>query len=167
MLKPGVRVIEAHVHIGCHPISAERVRHQPTLAGIKGASVPSGPERLGLPWIPAPSHRPRAMSARHRFLPSHAVGFRRRCSHSSADGGPPTGVASALVDPALINLRHAMLTEDQPVGLPPVMSVPTSIVISSLGNGRPGAVEPRRSLGVERFRLVGWQSVGGSEFVLR
>jgi len=159
MLKPGMRVIDAHVHIGCRPILSEGVCHQPALAGIQGVVVPYGLERLGLPWIPAPSSRFQETSACHRVLHSHAAVRCLSYLHPRAGCSSLAQETPHLIDPALTNPRRAMLTEDQPVGLPPVMSVPTSIAISSLGSVGPGVVEPRFSSSVVRFRLVGWQFV--------
>jgi hypothetical protein len=160
MLKPGIRVIDAHVHIGCHPNLPERVCHQPTPAGIQGAAVPSDLKRLGFPWIPALSHRFQETSAHRRFWPSHGVGWPQSRPRPCVSGSPLPRATPHLTAPALTNPHRAMLTEDQPVGLPPMMSVPTSIVISSLGSVGPRVVEPRFSSSVVRFRLVGGQSVG-------
>jgi hypothetical protein len=46
---PGMRVIDAHVHIGCHHLPALKVYHQLTLAGIEGTTLLADPENLGLP----------------------------------------------------------------------------------------------------------------------
>jgi hypothetical protein len=46
---PGMRVLDAHVHIGCHHLPPMKVHHQLTLAGIEGATLLADPENLGLP----------------------------------------------------------------------------------------------------------------------
>jgi hypothetical protein len=46
---PGMRVIDAYVHIGCHHLPPLKVYHQLTLAGIEGATLLADPENLGLP----------------------------------------------------------------------------------------------------------------------
>src|SRR5512146_383343 len=46
---PGMRVLDAHVHIGCHHLPALKVHHQLTLAGIEGATLLADPENLVLP----------------------------------------------------------------------------------------------------------------------
>jgi len=155
-----MRVIEAYVHSGSHSIPAGGEWLQPVLAGIKGVMVLSRSERLGLPLVPAPSRRshgassPRQVSSRQHARPSQSN------PSLTVSSAPPTGVSPSLGDPALTSPRRTMVTEDQPVGLPPVMSVPTSMFISSLGYINPGSVEPQVSPGVVRVRLVGWQSVG-------
>jgi hypothetical protein len=45
----GMRVLDAHVHIGCHHLPALKVHHQLTLAGIEGATFLADPENLHLP----------------------------------------------------------------------------------------------------------------------
>jgi predicted RNA-binding protein YlqC (UPF0109 family) len=45
---PGMRVLDAHVHIGCHHLPPLKVYHQLTLAGIEGATLLADPETLGL-----------------------------------------------------------------------------------------------------------------------
>jgi hypothetical protein len=45
---PGIRVLDAHVHIGCHHLVALKVHHQLTLAGIAGATFLADPENLDL-----------------------------------------------------------------------------------------------------------------------
>lgn len=156
-----MRVIEAHVHIGCHPLRLDRVCHQPTLAGIKEAALPSDPERLDLPSIPAPSRRYRGISVDRPGSPSYAAGPCESRLNPRVSGGPPAGVSPHLADPPLTNPHHAMLTGVRPVGLPPVMPGPIAIFMSTLGYVGLGAVEPRFSSGAVRFRLAGWQSVGG------
>jgi hypothetical protein len=160
MLKPGMRVIEAYVHSGYHSVQAAGEWPQPMLAGIKGAMVLSDSERLGLPWVPAPSHRSHGASTSDPILCSQNAGPSQSNPSLTVSSDPPTGVPPHFGDPALTTPPCAMVTEDQPVGLPPVMSVPTSIFVSSLGHVSPGVVEPQFSSGVVRFRLVGWQSVG-------
>ena len=46
---PGMRVLDAHVHIGCHHLPALKVHYQLTLAGIEGATLLADPENLDLP----------------------------------------------------------------------------------------------------------------------
>jgi hypothetical protein len=46
---PGMRVLDAHVHIGCHHLPPLKVHHQLTLAGIEGATLLADPETFGLP----------------------------------------------------------------------------------------------------------------------
>jgi hypothetical protein len=46
---PGMRVLDAHVHIGCHHLLALKVYHQLALAGIEGARRLADPENLYLP----------------------------------------------------------------------------------------------------------------------
>jgi hypothetical protein len=46
---PGMRVLDAHVHIGCHHLPPLKVYHQLTLAGIEGATLLADPEKLDLP----------------------------------------------------------------------------------------------------------------------
>ena len=46
---PGMRVFDAHVHIGCYHLPPLKVYHQLTLAGIEGATLLADPETLGLP----------------------------------------------------------------------------------------------------------------------
>jgi len=48
---PGMRVLDAHVHIGCHHLPSLKVHHQLTLAGIEGATLLADPENLGLPCV--------------------------------------------------------------------------------------------------------------------
>jgi hypothetical protein len=50
---PGMRVLDAHVHIGCHHLLLMKVHHQLTLAGIEGATLLADPESLGLPCVDA------------------------------------------------------------------------------------------------------------------
>jgi hypothetical protein len=45
---PGMRVLDAHVHIGCHHLPPLKVYHQLTLAGIEGATFLADPENLDL-----------------------------------------------------------------------------------------------------------------------
>src|SRR5919106_641782 len=134
MLKPGMRVIEAHVHIGCHPLLQDRVCYQPTLAGIKGAAVPSGPERLDLPLIPAPPCRCRGMSNLVQFMPRHAAGLRQSLLSLIPSDGPPPGLSPHLTDPAATHPHHAMLTGVPSTGVPLVMSVFTSNFMNHLGH---------------------------------
>ena len=49
---PGMRVLDAHVHIGCHHLPPLKVYHQLTLAGIEGATLLADPENLDLPCGP-------------------------------------------------------------------------------------------------------------------
>jgi hypothetical protein len=44
-----MRVLDAHVHIGCHHLPPLKVHHQLTLAGIEGATFLADPENLHLP----------------------------------------------------------------------------------------------------------------------
>jgi hypothetical protein len=46
---PGMRVLDAHVHIGCRHLLALKVHHQLTLVGIEGATLVADPENLDLP----------------------------------------------------------------------------------------------------------------------
>jgi hypothetical protein len=48
---PGMRVLDAHVHIGCHHLPSMKVHYQLTLAGIEGATLLADPENLGLPCV--------------------------------------------------------------------------------------------------------------------
>jgi hypothetical protein len=48
---PGMRVLDAHVHIGCHHLPSLKVHHQLTLAGIEGATLLGDPENLDLPCV--------------------------------------------------------------------------------------------------------------------
>jgi hypothetical protein len=48
---PGMRVLDAQVHIGCHHLPPMKVHHQLTLAGIEGATLEADPENLSLPWV--------------------------------------------------------------------------------------------------------------------
>jgi hypothetical protein len=46
---PGMRVRDAHVHIGCHHLPPMKVHYQLTLAGIEGATFVADPGDLHLP----------------------------------------------------------------------------------------------------------------------
>jgi hypothetical protein len=48
---PGMRVLDAHVHIGCHHLPSLKVHHQLTLAGIEGATLLGDPENIDLPCV--------------------------------------------------------------------------------------------------------------------
>jgi len=48
---PGMRVLDAHVCIGCRHLPALKVHHQLTLAGIEGATLLADPENFGLPCV--------------------------------------------------------------------------------------------------------------------
>jgi hypothetical protein len=48
---PGMRVLDAHVHIGCHRLPSMKVHSQLTLAGIEGATLLADPENLDLLWV--------------------------------------------------------------------------------------------------------------------
>jgi hypothetical protein len=159
MLKPGVRVIEAHVHIGSHPLRLDRMCYQPTLAGIKGAAVPSDPERLDLPLIPAPPCRSRRLSTPIQVTTAQMVGLHQSFPSLTPSDGPPIGLSPHLAALAIPHPHYAMLTGTPPAGLPPVMSVFTSIFTSHLGHVSLGVVGPRFSSGAVRSRLVGRQSV--------
>jgi hypothetical protein len=45
----GMRVIDAHLYVGCRHFQPLKVHHQPTLAGIEGATFLTGPEHRDLP----------------------------------------------------------------------------------------------------------------------
>jgi hypothetical protein len=160
MSKPGMRVIEAYLHSGYWPFPLCRERPLPMLAGIEGARVLSGSARPGLPWVPASSHRSLGASTPPQVLFSPSAGPSQSNPRLTLSSDPPTGVQRHVGDPALTTPTCTMVTKDQPVGLPPVMSVPTSRYFSSLGHDSPEVVEPRLTPGVLWFRLVGWQSVG-------
>ena len=46
---PGMRVLDAHVYIGCHHLPPLKVHYQLTLAGIEGATLLADPENVDLP----------------------------------------------------------------------------------------------------------------------
>jgi hypothetical protein len=46
---PGIRVLDAHVHIGGHHLPAPKVHYPLTLAGIEGRTLHTAPENLDLP----------------------------------------------------------------------------------------------------------------------
>jgi hypothetical protein len=46
---PGMRVLDAHLYIGCHHLAALKVHHQLNLAGIEGARLLADPENTDLP----------------------------------------------------------------------------------------------------------------------
>jgi len=87
---PGMRVLDAHVHIGCHHLPPMKVHHQLTLAGIEGATLLADPENFGLPCvIPCASEvadrwrLPRYLSRRGNF---HS----QKSSHPSFPSIPAT-----------------------------------------------------------------------------
>jgi hypothetical protein len=71
---PGMRVLDAHVYIGCHHRRVMKVHDQLTLAGIEGATLLADPEDLGFlcvfPCTPEVADRwrlPRYLSRRGNF----------------------------------------------------------------------------------------------------
>jgi hypothetical protein len=71
---PGMRVLDAHVQIGCHHLPPMKVHHQPTLAGIEGATFLADPQNVGLLCVCScalevadPWRLPRYLSRRGHF----------------------------------------------------------------------------------------------------
>jgi hypothetical protein len=78
---PGIRVLDAHVYIGCRHLPALKVHHQLTLAGIEGAMLVAGPETLDLPYS-YPGAAEVADCWRHpRYLTRRGNLHRQKCSH--------------------------------------------------------------------------------------
>ena len=78
---PGIRVLDAHVHIGCHHLPSLKVHHQLTLAGIEGAMLVAGPETLDLPYS-YPGAAEVADCWRHpRYLTRRGNFHSQKCSH--------------------------------------------------------------------------------------
>jgi hypothetical protein len=87
---PGMRVLDAHVHIGCHHLPPMKVHYQLTLAGIEGATFLADPEKSGLRGaqfytveVTDRWRRPRYLSRRGNF---HS----QRPSHPSSSSVPAT-----------------------------------------------------------------------------
>ena len=78
---PGMRVLDAHVHIGCRHLLPLKVHHQLTLAGIEGATLVADPENLDLPCS-YPGASEVADRWRHpRYLPRRGNFHRQKCPH--------------------------------------------------------------------------------------
>jgi hypothetical protein len=78
---PGMRVLDAHVYIGCRHLPALKVHHQLTLAGIEGAMLITGPETLDLPYS-YPGAAEVADCWRHpRYLTRRGNFHSQKCSH--------------------------------------------------------------------------------------
>lgn len=78
---PGMRVLDAHVCIGCRHLPALKVYHQLTLTGIEGAMLVAGPETLDLPYS-YPGTAEVADCWRHpRYLTRRGNFHSQKCSH--------------------------------------------------------------------------------------
>jgi hypothetical protein len=78
---PGMRVLDAHVHIGCHHLPPLKVHHQLTLAGIEGATLLADPENLDL-LCGYPCASEVADRWRHpRYLTRRGNLHRQKCPH--------------------------------------------------------------------------------------
>jgi hypothetical protein len=117
---PGMRVLDAHVHIGCHHLPPLKVYHQLTLAGIEGATLLADPENLDLPRGPSCAsevadrwRHPRYLTRRGNFhsqkyphpwlLPIPATPLQHGCvsksrRFSACDDPSPQYELSLLVD---------------------------------------------------------------------
>ena len=117
---PGMRVLDAHVHIGCHHLPPLKVYHQLTLAGIEGATLLADPENLDLPRGPSCAsevadrwRHPRYLTRRGHFHsqkyphpwllpipatpPQHGC-VSKRCRFSACDDPSPQYELSLSVD---------------------------------------------------------------------
>jgi hypothetical protein len=78
---PGMRVLDAHVYIGCRHLRALKVHHQLTLAGIDRATLVADPENLDLLY----SYPGAAEVANHwghpRYLTRRGNFRSQKCSH--------------------------------------------------------------------------------------
>jgi hypothetical protein len=158
MLKPGMRVIEAQGHIGCHPLPLDRVCFQPPLAGVKGVAVPSDLERFDLPLIPVLFHGFRRVGACLPNLPRCEASLgQKHLRLTDCDGTAPArwpyGPAAALSNP-----HHGMLMGPQLIDFLPIITLSMSILLIHPGYMSLGVAEPRFASDAGRFRLVGCQS---------
>jgi len=78
---PGMRVLDAHVYIGCRHLLSLKVHHQLTLAGIEGATLVADPENLDLPYS-YPGASEVADRWRHpRYLTRRGNFHSQKCPH--------------------------------------------------------------------------------------
>jgi hypothetical protein len=78
---PGMRVLDAHVYIGCRHLLTLKVHDQLTLAGIEGATLVADPENLDLPCS-YPGAEEVADRRRHpRYLTRRGNFRSQKCSH--------------------------------------------------------------------------------------
>jgi hypothetical protein len=104
----GRRVIDAHVHVGCHHLPPLKVHHQLTLAGIEGATFLAGPENPDLP-CGSPSMSEVKDRWRHpRYLTRRGNLHIQKCPHP----WPPTIPATLLHDGGVRRNRRPSPCDD-------------------------------------------------------
>jgi hypothetical protein len=78
---PGMRVLDAHVYIGCLHLLPLKVYHQLTLAGIEGATSVADPENLDLPCSYSCTSEVADRWRHPRYLTRRGNIHSQKCSH--------------------------------------------------------------------------------------